>query len=123
MPSTPTAKPPVRGARAVGGPLRGHTGELNSVAISPDGTIVATACWRDDFTIRLWNTSGRSQIGEPLAAGQQPARNVALHPNGAVLATAGDDLRLWNVAPAPSVHCSSSPPKRCGLSQSTVTAP
>jgi WD40 repeat protein len=50
--------------------LTGHTGPVNAVAITPDGTWLATAA--DDRTVRTWNATGvclaQMRTEEPLVA-------------------------------------------------------
>jgi WD40 repeat protein len=44
--------------------LRGHAGQVNAVAFSPDGTLLASA--GEDGTLRLWNVAARREIGAPI---------------------------------------------------------
>ncbi|KAG2346375.1 hypothetical protein BDR05DRAFT_878063, partial [Suillus weaverae] len=45
----------------VGQPCTGHSSYINSLAISSDGCLIATAS--DDGTMRLWSTETHQQIG------------------------------------------------------------
>jgi WD40 repeat protein len=78
--------------------LNGHTESVNSVAFSPDGTILASAS--DDGTIRLWDMASWQLLGEPLRGHTAPIWSVQFSPDGRTLASASDDasIRLWDVA-------------------------
>jgi WD40 repeat protein len=74
----------------------GHTGDVSSVAFSPDGTILASASY--DHTVRLWNTTTQNQIGQPLEGQRGGLFSVAFSSDGKVVASGGYDqtVQLWN---------------------------
>jgi hypothetical protein len=76
--------------------LKAHTGEVISVAWSPDGARLATASW--DGKAKVWDAaSGR----ELLTVGEHdPVHSVTWSPDGARLATASADgtAKVWDVA-------------------------
>ena len=74
-------------------PLVGHEQEINFLAISPDGRLLASGA--DDHTARLWDLASR----ESLATFKHRAHLqwVAFSPNGHTLATAaGKTVFLWD---------------------------
>jgi len=77
--------------------LQGHTNEVQSVAFSPDGSLLATA---SDFnTACLWEVdSGRTRA--TFQGHESTVPSVAFSPDGSLLATGSADgtTRLWDVA-------------------------
>ena len=66
--------------------LDGHSGPIAALAVSPDGTMLASASW--DHTVRLWPLAG----GAPrvLEGHTQNVNGVAFSPDGG----AADQRRL-----------------------------
>jgi tRNA A-37 threonylcarbamoyl transferase component Bud32 len=75
--------------------LRGHTGWVTSLALSSDGTTLATG--DDGGTVRLWDLSNGLVIHTPQKH-KRPV-NVAFAPNGKVAVSASLDgaVKVWQV--------------------------
>src|SRR5262249_56721217 len=73
--------------------LSGHTAPVVALAVSLDGTMLASASW--DHTARLWPLAGGAPRG--LRGPAQNVNGVAFAPDGRTLVTAGYDatLRIW----------------------------
>ncbi|KAG2337370.1 WD40 repeat-like protein [Suillus weaverae] len=81
----------------LGSPLRAHAGEINLLAISPDGELIASASV--DHTARLWSASTRKSYGRVLQHAC-PVCTVAFSPDGQLVAT-GDvqnTIFLWDIS-------------------------
>ncbi len=87
-----------QGSYRLASTLTGHTGWVRSVAISPQGDLVATA--GADRSIRLWNAATGQEIGGPLLGHTGEVTGVAFSPDGATMVSSGRDqtLRWWDVA-------------------------
>jgi WD40 repeat protein len=81
--------------------LTGHEAAVLSVAISPDGRLIASGS--RDNTIRLWDVSTRRAVGSPLTGHTDRVYSVAFSPDGTLLASASKDgtVRLWDMSGAP----------------------
>lgn len=74
-----------------------HSRFVNAVAISPDGTLLASAS--GDTTVKLWRFSSGEAI-RTLAGHWDLVNSVAFSPDGATLASGSADqtIKLWRVA-------------------------
>ena len=70
-----------------------HPDSINAIALSPDGTKLATA--GGDWTVRLWEVSTGKYINS-LTGHSSAVSSVAFSPDGKILASAGSTLHLWD---------------------------
>ncbi|MHC5937318.1 nSTAND1 domain-containing NTPase [Nostoc sp.] len=77
-------------------PLRGHEGNVSSVAISADGETIVSG--GNDGTVRLWNLQGQT-LAEPLRGHEGNVLSVAISADGETIVSGGYDgtVRLWNL--------------------------
>jgi cytochrome c len=81
--------------------LAGHHAPVVALAVSPDGTLLASASW--DRTARLWSLADPARGATHVLEGHaQNVNGVAFTPDGRALVTVGYDatLRIWPLAGA-----------------------
>jgi tRNA A-37 threonylcarbamoyl transferase component Bud32 len=76
--------------------FEGHTDVIRSVAISPDGSLIASGS--DDNTVRIWRV-GNGSLYQTLEGHKRWVRSVTFSPDGTLLASGSDDnsVQLWKV--------------------------
>jgi WD40 repeat protein len=84
--------------------LRGHSGEVRSVAFSPDNETLATAGL--DRTIQIWNLRSRHLTRAPLKGHRGPVYCINFSSDRVTLASGGGDgtILLWNVRSGEILH-------------------
>jgi WD40 repeat protein len=87
------------------GPLEGHTAKVNSVAFSPDNTLIVSGS--DDDTIRLWQTETKTTTPSLLTGHSGPVNSVAFSPNGRYIVSGSSDgtIRLWDAHSSEIILC------------------
>jgi predicted NACHT family NTPase len=76
--------------------LPGHSSFVNSLAISPDGKILASGSW--DKTIKIWNLETPELIGT-LTGHSDRVNSVAISNDGKMLVSGSSDetIKFWNL--------------------------
>ena len=75
--------------KQIGQPLKGQRSQLFTVAISPNGKVVASGGY--DQNLQLWDTATYKPIGQPLGLQNSRMNSVAFSPDGRFLASGDDD--------------------------------
>lgn len=76
--------------------LTGHTGEVNTVAFTPDGQKLASGS--DDQTIKIWNLNTLQEL-RTLRGHKYWVYSVAISPNGQTIVSGSKDntIKVWNL--------------------------
>jgi WD40 repeat protein len=93
--ATPATEKKEKPSEPDGVKLEGHTGDINSVAFSPDGRFVVTAS--ADGTARVWDAATGKTVAE-LRGHSKSVNTASFSPDGKFIVTASDDatVRLWD---------------------------
>ncbi|WP_281365139.1 WD40 repeat domain-containing protein [Phytohabitans houttuyneae] len=80
----------------MGAPLAGHPWPAYTIALSPDGRLLATGS--EDDTLRLWDPATGRPVGAPLTRHKGAMYAVAFSPDSQQLATGSHDgtVQLWD---------------------------
>lgn len=92
----PETPPPIQNWRCVYS-LKGHTQAIRSLAMTPDGKILASGS--DDKTIKLWQLhTGRELV--TLRGHSKPVNSLAMSQDGEILASGSEDktIKIWQLS-------------------------
>jgi hypothetical protein len=94
--------------RPMGVPLQGHTGWVQTVAISPDGSRIVSGS--DDKTIWVWDADTGKPMGVPLQGHFNSIQSVAISQDGSHIVSGSNDktIRVWDADTLPQLICFSS---------------
>jgi len=79
-------------------PFKGHTSTVVSVALSSDGTRIASGS--SDKTVRIWDMETKVEVCSPLRGHFSRVNSVAFSPDGKWVVSGSDDstIRVWDMA-------------------------
>ncbi len=83
--------------------LEGHTREVLSVAVTPDGRHALSASW--DKTVRIWDLRKGKEVGR-LLGHKDEVNAVAVSPDGKLAASAGSEntILVWDMQTRAQLH-------------------
>jgi WD40 repeat protein len=98
-PMTPSLREP----SALACTLEGHTGEVNGVAISPDGKVIISAS--GDHTLKVWKVENGREL-RTLTGHTDEVLGVTISGNGRLAVSASKDrmLKIWDVESGIELH-------------------
>jgi WD40 repeat protein len=93
--ATPAPEKKEKPSEPDGVKLEGNTGDINSVAFSPNGSLVVTSS--ADGTARVWDAATGNTVAE-LRGHSKSVNSASFSPDGKFIVTASDDatVRLWD---------------------------
>src|SRR5207244_2418061 len=76
--------------------FKGHTSQINSVAFSPDGTLVVSGS--SDETVRVWDSQTGDSVLSPLKWHTGRVNSVAFSPDGTRIVSGAYDntIVMWD---------------------------
>ncbi|KAH7886378.1 hypothetical protein F5I97DRAFT_1270746 [Phlebopus sp. FC_14] len=77
--------------------LHGHKSSIYSVAVSPDGTLIASGS--KDTSVRIWDVATGSEVSHLVRQHRLPVRCVVFSPDGRRIITGSQDatVRVWDL--------------------------
>ncbi|KAG2151587.1 WD40-repeat-containing domain protein [Suillus bovinus] len=85
-----------RPGEMVGGPFKGHTDRVRTVAISPDDSRIVSG--GDDTTVIIWDTESKQMVLNPLVKHTEKVNSVCFSPDGKRVASGSHDstVVVWD---------------------------
>ena len=92
--------------------LEGHTAEVSSVAVSPDGATIASGPF--DKTVRVWRAADGALL-RTLKGHDTDMNSAAVSPDGATIVSGSHDktVRLWRAADGALLRTLEGTPRLC----------
>jgi WD40 repeat protein len=80
----------------IGGPLKGHSGTVNSVCFSPDSHWLVSGC--GDKSVRVWDCQTGQAAGLPLLGHTEAVRSVCTDGRLIISGSHDETIRIWDLA-------------------------